>query len=265
MLPERRLVREGLYLINTRLGWMLTGRVESNGSNGPGLADLTFALTNGALVKSRELCLSARDSFLLKRSIEKPEVKRAPVLTINSPMNRPSRTTCCAILCETSLAEEFIETIQSPAIVGISPAETSPVPMLETTTSRTEVKFLNGIQRRSAQTNFTPLDFDHLLPDMKTRRTSAWTKRIPMRIVSWSQQTFFEGTSSSVQSRSYRDDRAKLARSQRRAVTERCERAVIFDPGRPAWTSSTRAATPSRERECAHQTLLAGVSRSASS
>ena len=121
MLQERRLVREGLYLINTRLGWMLTGRVESTGSNSPGLADLTFALTNGAVVESRALCLSERDSFLLKGSVERGEVKRAPVLTV--------KTTYCAIVQESSLAEETIETDQSPEIVRISPVETPPIPM----------------------------------------------------------------------------------------------------------------------------------------
>ena len=114
-----------------------------------------------AVFESRALCLSARDSFLPKRSVEKEEVKRAPVvtlnlpmnrpekgeenraplvtvnlpmnlpekgeekrapvLTVNLPMNRPYRKTCYAILSETSLAEESIETRQSPAIVRISP------------------------------------------------------------------------------------------------------------------------------------------------
>ena len=181
-------------------------------------------------------------------------------------MNRQFETTCFAIRWESSLAEETIETVQSPEIVRISPVGTPPLPMFQTATVSTDVKFLNGIRRKSAERFSTPsLGFDRLTfdqecsatelneintrkrPDLKTSRTSAWSKRIPLRVVSWGQQTLFGRTSSSEQSRSLPADRAGLVRSQARPLPDRYERAVVFDPGR------------------AQQTLPAGVSRNASS
>ena len=144
--------------------------------------------------------------------------------------------------------------------------ETPPDTLFRTTTLRIGVNFLNGIRRRSAERFSTPsLRFDRLTfdrersptelsdidtrkqPDLKSSRRSAWAERIPLRVVSWSRETLFGGTSSCKQSRSFPDDRSGLGRSQDRPVTDRCERAVVFDPGR------------------AHQTLPAGVSRNASS
>ena len=164
MLQERRVVREGLYLINTRLGWMLTGRVESDGSNGPVLAELTFALTNFVGIHFRAESLPTRESFLLKSS-ENIRVfqKQDESLIPPSEFDSTSRKTSCATVSEISLPEESVSDLRSTERVMLAPVLTTSVPMIEPTSVQIEVKFLNGIRTRSSRplSTLSRYEFDY--------------------------------------------------------------------------------------------------------
>ncbi len=173
------------------------------------------------------------------------------------------------------------------------------VPIFQTSIVREDVKFLNGIRKRSSdpifhrsgrdqrfgtkspqhqrRVVFNDLEllqgFDHLKferkrispelnendpreqPRLKPSGMSSWSKRIPLRVAGWE---------SDRRGRRVPDEQSCFARSHFRPMADRCERTIVFDPGRIRSDSPIRVSTRAQDRECAHQTLLAGVSRNAS-
>ncbi len=133
------MVREGLYLINSKLGWLLTGRVERDSPRDTDATDCTLVLGNW--VQSLPFQISVPS----ERSIRKREMRKADELTVDLPTIHTSTTTCWATECETPLAEESFAGLQSPKQVRINPIGKTFVPMFRTNTVPVERHSNNNI------------------------------------------------------------------------------------------------------------------------
>ena len=199
-----------------------------------------------------------------------------------SVSNHASTTTYCATVSEISLPEEAVSNLQSTERVILTPVPTTSVPMLQTSTVQLDVKFLNGIRNRSSH----PLSPRSGRDERFGFKSLQHHRRVvfnDLYLRLWSDRFVFEREKfppelnksdpikrpllkqNDPQVRRGPHHPAYVARSQSRLVADRCERAVVFDPGRIRSLSPTRASSRVRDRECAHQTLLAGVSRNARS
>ena len=99
ILQDRRVVKDGLYLINTRLGWMFTGRVEIDTPRDAHLTECTLALGNW--VRPGIVDLPLQIPVPLKRSMKR-ELERETDLNGDFETGRASTTICCGIVCETT-------------------------------------------------------------------------------------------------------------------------------------------------------------------
>ena len=168
VLSERRPMKDGLFLVSTRLGWMLTGSVEGNSACTPVVtaSPITFATTalvrvgnpesNGTterhftqiLRESDKNALLTSSTVLFQDCLLEQELKNSNELTIDSSTTVASKTTFCATICKTTPAEESVSALMTSEQIRVTPFVTTSVPMFRTATVNVEVKFLNGIQRR---------------------------------------------------------------------------------------------------------------------
>ena len=153
ILPDRRIVRDGLYLINTRLGWMLTGRVERDSPPDPNLTECTLALANSRVLP-REQTLLSKESLPLKKAGQMVEHKIENQFSSECPTIHASISTNFATQCETSIPEESLESTQSPEQIRISPFRNPSFPTFRAARVPIDVKFLNGVRKRSPPSFF---------------------------------------------------------------------------------------------------------------